>query len=41
MEKFLVPAPIGESELSDQWEHFKREFQQYLVAVEKEKPPNK
>ena len=37
MEKFLAPAPIGEGESSHQWERFKREFQQYLVAVDKEK----
>ena len=36
MEKLLAPAPIGEGELTDQWERFKREFSQYLVAVGKD-----
>ena len=35
MEKYLVPEPIGEGELSDQWSRFKREFAQFLTAIGK------
>ena len=35
MEKLLAPAPIGQGELTDQWERFKREFSQNLTAVGK------
>ena len=35
MEKYLVPEPIGEGELSDKWIWFKREFVQFLTAIGK------
>ena len=35
MEKYLVPEPIGEGELSDQWRRFKNEFTQFLTATDK------
>ena len=35
MEKYLVPEPIGEGELSYQWIRFKREFDQFLTAIGK------
>eukprot|EP00731_Ephydatia_muelleri_P016041 Em0009g465a len=35
MEKYLVPEPIGEGELSDQWIWFKRLFDQFLTAIGK------
>ena len=37
MEKYLAPEPIGEGDLNEQWKRFKREFEQFLVAVGKEK----
>ena len=37
MEKYLAPEAIGERDLSDQWIQFKREFAQFLVAVDKGK----
>eukprot|EP00731_Ephydatia_muelleri_P018422 Em0011g462a len=37
MEKYLVPKAIREGDLSDQWLLFKREFAQFLVAVDKGK----
>ena len=40
MENFLGPAPIGEGELMEQWEYFKREFHQYLVADGKDSASN-
>ena len=33
MEKYLAPAPIGEGDLNDGWLRFKREFQQFLIAI--------
>lgn len=36
MEKYLVPEPIGEGELSDQWRRFKNKFTQFLTATDKE-----
>lgn len=35
MEKYLAPEPIGEGELSDLWRRFKREFTQFLTAIDK------
>ena len=35
MEKYLVPKPIGEGELSEQRIRFKREFDQFLTAIGK------
>ena len=35
MEKYLAPAPIGEGDLNDGWLRFKREFQQFLIAIGK------
>ena len=37
MEKYLAPEAIGEGDISDQWKQFKREFAQFLVAVDKGK----
>ena len=37
MEKYLAPEPIGEGDLNEQWKRFKREFEQFLVAVGKDK----
>ena len=36
MEKYLAPKPIREGDLNEQWKWFKREFEQFLVAVGKE-----
>ena len=35
MEKFLAPEPIGEGDVYDQWVRFKKEFEQFLLAVGK------
>ena len=35
MEKYLAPEPIREGELPEQWLWFKREFNQFLMAVGK------
>ena len=35
MEKFLASEPIEEGDVYDQWVHFKREFEQFLLAVGK------
>ena len=41
MEKYLAPEAIGEGDLSDQWLRFRREFAQFLVAVDKGKATEK
>ena len=35
MEKYLVPEPIGEGDLTDQWTRFKKEFNLFLLAIGK------
>ncbi|KAL5510796.1 hypothetical protein EMCRGX_G006398 [Ephydatia muelleri] len=35
MDKFLAPEPIGEGDVYYQWVRFKREFEQFLLAVGK------
>ena len=35
MEKYLVPEPVGEGDLTDQWARFKKEFNLFLVAIGK------
>ena len=35
MEKYLVPEPVGEGDLRDQWTRFKKEFNQFLLAIGK------
>ena len=35
MEKYLVPEPVGEGNLTDQWTHFKKEFGLFLTAIGK------
>ena len=39
MEKYLAPdrGPIGVGDLNKQWKRFKWEFEQFLVAVGKDK----
>ena len=37
MKNYMAPEAIGEGNLSDQWLRFKREFAQFLVAVDKGK----
>ena len=32
MEKYLVPEPVGEGNLTAQWTHFKKEFGQFWIA---------
>ena len=35
MEKYLVPEPVGEGDLTDQWTRFKKEFGLFLTAIGK------
>eukprot|EP00731_Ephydatia_muelleri_P000916 Em0001g916a len=35
MEKYLVPEPVGEGDLTDQWTRFKKEFNLFLLAIGK------
>ena len=35
MEKYLVPEPVGEGDLTDQWTRFKKEFILFLFAIGK------
>ena len=35
MEKYLVPEPVGEGNLTDQWTRFKKEFNLFLLAIGK------
>ena len=31
-----MPEPSGEGDLNEQWKRFKREFEQFMVAVQKD-----
>ena len=33
MEKYLVPEPGGESDLTDQWTRFKKEFNLFRIFI--------
>ena len=37
MDKFLAPEQLKEGNLSEPWERFKREFNQFLITTERDK----
>ena len=37
MDKLLLPEQLKEGNLSESWERFKREFNQFLIATERDK----
>ena len=37
MEKYLVPDQVGEGDVTEQWQRFKKEFALFLTALGKDK----
>ena len=37
MEKYLVPDQVGEGDITEQWQRFKKEFALFLTALGKDK----